>query len=110
LTQIVRDIAWYHLALVAFVGLTARLLIVGTRWTLRRVAEWAPPRLRLSILRSIPVARVVIVIVAVAVAVPILIEPTFANLVALAGSVAIALAFTLKDYASSLAGGLTAIF
>ncbi|HEX9484415.1 MAG TPA: mechanosensitive ion channel domain-containing protein [Gemmatimonadaceae bacterium] len=108
-SQLLQDVAWYHLALVALVVVAARFLVTGVRWTLRHVAEWAPPRLRLSILRIIPVARIVIGAAAVMISVPILIEPTFANVVALAGSLAFALAFTLKDYASSLAGGLTTI-
>jgi len=46
---------------------------------LRRVAEWAPLRLRLPILRMIPLLRLVVGIGALVVIVPILVEPTFQN-------------------------------
>ena len=47
--------------------------------------------------------------VAIRVIVPILIEPTFPNVVAIVASMSLALAFVLKDYASSLAAGVVTI-
>jgi len=46
---------------------------------------------------------------AVAIIVPILVEPTFQNVVALVASLDLALAFALKDYGSSLVAGLVAV-
>jgi small conductance mechanosensitive channel len=60
-------------------------------------------------MRTIPVFRIIIGLGAVILAVPIVVEPTLGNVIALAGAIGLAVAFTLKDYASSLAGGLTAI-
>ena len=46
---------------------------------------------------------------AIVVAVPILVEPTFRNVVALVAAVGLALAFALKDYVSSLVAGLATV-
>ena len=54
-------------------------------------------------LRAIPVIRLLVGIGAVMVIVPILVEPTFRNIVTLVASVGLAVAFTLKEYGSSLA-------
>ena len=48
-------------------------------------------------------------IAAIAIIIPVLVEPTFDDVVALIATVAIALAFALKDYVSSLAAGIVAI-
>jgi small conductance mechanosensitive channel len=106
---LVDKVTWYHVALVAALAVAARASVVAVRWALQGIAERASPRHRLTILRMIPVIRIAIGVGAVMVAVPILLEPTIANVIALVGSVTFALAFTLKDYASSLAGGLTTI-
>jgi small conductance mechanosensitive channel len=60
-------------------------------------------------LRTPPIARLLIDIVAIAIIVPILIEPTFQYVVALLATVALALAFALKDYLSSLVAGLVTV-
>src|SRR5258707_856290 len=95
--------------LVAAAVVLAWLVASAIRWVLRRVAEWAPLRLRLPILRMIPLLRLVVGIGALVVIVPILIEPTFQNVVAIVASVGLALAFVLKDYASSFAAGVVTI-
>src|SRR5258708_20500744 len=106
---ILRNLESSDLALVAGAVVLAWLLASAIRWVLRRVAEWAPLRLRLPILRMIPLLRLVVGIVALVVIVPILVEPTFQNVVAIVASVGLALAFVLKDYASSLAAALVPI-
>jgi small conductance mechanosensitive channel len=63
----------------------------------------------LVILRTAPLARLAIGIAGIAIIVPILIEPTFENVVALVAAISLALAFALKDYASCLAAGIVTI-
>ena len=104
-----RKLTWEHVLLVLAVLLVARLLSFVVRWVLRHAAEKASPHLRLSILRAIPITRLLIGIGAVVVAVPILVEPTFRNVVALLAGVGLALAFALKDYGSSLVAGLATV-
>ena len=104
-----RILTWEHVLLVLAVLLLARLLSFVVRWVLRHAAEKAPPRLRLSILRMMPIGRLLIGIGAVVVVVPILVEPTFRNVVALVTSVGLVLALALKDYGSSLVAGLATV-
>ena len=106
---LVRKIFWHDVLLIAAVFLLARLISVVIRWGILRCSERASPHLRLSILRVLPIIRLLVGIGAVVVIVPILVEPTFQNIVALLASVGLALAFTFKDYGSSLAAGLATI-
>lgn len=53
-------LTWQHVLLVLAVFLSARLLSFVVRWVLRHAAEKAPPRLRPSILRVVPIARLLI--------------------------------------------------
>ena len=89
--------------------LAAWLLVAFVRWALRHAAEKAPAHMRLLILRSVPIARLVIYSAAGIVTVTILIEPTFGNVVALIASVSLALAFALKDYVSCVVAGITVV-
>ena len=102
-------LTWEHvlLALAALVvaGLVASLL----RGLLRGVAERASPRLRLPILRTIPMVRLLVGAAALIVVVPIFLEPTVGNAIAVAASVGLALAFAFKDYGSSLVAGLVTV-
>jgi small conductance mechanosensitive channel len=109
MSQILRELSWQHLLLVLAVVIAARILVSTARLALSRAAERVPARFRLTVLKAIPVSRIGIWSVAIAFAGSIVVEPTLGNIVALAGSIGLALAFTLKDYASSLAGGLAAI-
>ena len=97
------------LMLVVAVLVLAWALAAAVRWILRQAAERVRPRLRLSILRVVPVARLFIGVGAVVVIAPIRVEPSFQNVVALLASVGLAIAFVLKDYASSLVAGLVTV-
>ena len=97
------------LVLVVAALVSAWILAATVRWVLRYAAERVRPRLRLSILRMIPLARLSISIGALVLIVPILVEPSFQNVVALLASVGLAIAFVLKDYASSLVAGLVTV-
>jgi len=56
-----------------------------------------------------PIARLLIGIAGITIVIPVLIEPTFEDIVALLATVALALAFALKDYMSCLAAGVVTI-
>ena len=99
----------WDLLLVLTILLAAHALILATRWTIRRAAEQAAPRWRLTIFRVIPILRLVIWAGAIAIIVPILVEPTFRNIVAVVASLGLALAFALKDYGSSLIAGVVTV-
>ncbi len=98
-----------HAALIVAVVVGCSLLIQLVRWVARRAAESAPSHHRLLILRTTPVARLLIGMAGLAVIIPLLVEPTFEDIVALLAAVGLALAFALKDYVSCLIAGLVTI-
>src|SRR5258708_32131409 len=79
---ILRSLESNEFVLVVGVVVLAWLLASVVRWVLSRVAERAPLRLRLPILRLVPLLRLGVAIAALAVIVPILIQPTFPNILA----------------------------
>ena len=107
--KILRNLDSYDVALVAGVLIIGGLLASAVRWVLRGSAERAPARLRLQILRFIPILRLCIGVGAFVIVVPILVEPSLRNVVTIVASVGLALAYVLKDYASSLVAGLVTI-
>ena len=108
--SIIRKLLWQDVLLVVGVIVLARLLSFLVQRLILRFAEQVPSRWRLSVLRTLPILRLLIGIEAVIITVPILVEPTFRNLITLAASVGVALAFTLKDFGSSLVAGIIAVF
>src|SRR5260221_12293473 len=90
---ILRNLESNDLLLVAGAVVLAWLLASTVRSLLRPVAERPPLRLRLPILRVIPLLRLRVGIAALAVTPPIVVEPTFPNLVATVARVCLALAF-----------------
>jgi len=104
-----RELTWGHILLVAVVLIICRLLILAVRRIVRSSAERAPPRRRLLIWRMAPLLRLLIWLGGIAVIVPILVEPTFEDIVALVATIGLALAFALKDYASCLIAGIVTI-
>ncbi len=106
---ILRDLTWGQVFLVFAVVAGCSLLVMTVRLIVRRVAEGAPSHRRLLILRLAPLARLLIWTAGVVVVVPLLIEPTFEEVVALIATVSLALAFALKDYVSSVIAGIGTI-
>jgi small conductance mechanosensitive channel len=104
-----RALTWGHVALVVAVFVGCGLLVQLVRWVARRAAESAPSRHRLLILRTTPVARLLIGLTGLVIIVPLLVEPTFEDIVALLATIGLALAFALKDYVSCLIAGLVTI-
>ena len=107
--QQLEKLAWRDVLLVLGVIILARLLIVWVQRQLRRAAEKAEPSQRLRILRFVPIARLLVRVAAVAVIVPLLVQPTFQNILVLGASFALALAYLLKDYGSSFVAGLVTV-
>ncbi len=56
-----------------------------------------------------PIARLLIRAAAIVVIVPLLVEPTFRNILALGVGLSLMLAYTLKDYGSSFMAGLVTV-
>jgi len=66
-------------------------------------------RRRHWLLTMVPLLRLVVIVGAFLWIVPIVIEPSLQNMVAVLGSLGLALGFALKDYASSLVAGIVAV-
>ncbi len=104
--SIVEKLLWQDVLIVLAVLILARLLVLVVRWALQQIAERVPPRLRLTILRLSPISRLLIDFGAIVVIVPILVVPTFQNVVLLITGIGLGLAFLLKDYGSCVVAGL----
>src|SRR5580698_3773028 len=100
-----RPMTWAHAGMVVAVVVGCVLLVQAVRWLVGRTAESGPSHRRLLILRAAPIARLLIGLGGLAIIIPILVEPTFEDVVALLATISLALAFALKDYVSSLAAG-----
>jgi hypothetical protein len=85
------------LELVAIIA-GAVLLIVAVQRLLPWLAGHLHGRKRLNLLAVMPLARLLVIIMAVGLSVPLLIEPSMQNMVALLGTVGLALGFALKAY------------
>ena len=106
---ILRKLSLQDMLLVLGIFILARFLMLATRRLAVYLAQKTSSRLRLSILRVVPLIRLLIGIASITVIVPILVEPTFRNIVALVASAGLALGFALKDYGSSVIAGLAAV-
>ena len=104
-----QPLTWDHVIVVSAIFASARLLGALIRRLFGQLAEKGPPRLRMTLLRSSPILRLLIGVAAVVLVVPILVEPTLQNVLTLIASVSLAIAFALKDYASSLVAGVAAV-
>ena len=62
---ILRKLSWEDVLLILGVLVLARLVVAIIRWAIRHLAEKAPARLRLFILRLLPISRLLIKIGAV---------------------------------------------
>jgi len=98
-----------------FVGI-AEIFVVSwvLIWLVRNLLPWlanrVPGRLRVYLLPSVPVIRLLILIGAIVIIVPMVIKTSLQNLVAILGLTAVALGFAFKDYISSLLAGIVAVY
>jgi len=109
-TSMLRDIGLQSVLMIALIVAAAVGLTLLIQRFIPRLAEQLPGRYRLSALATVPLLRLVILVVAISLIVPIVIEPTFGNLVAFLGAAGLALGFALKDYASSLLAGIVVVY
>ncbi|MDP5291124.1 mechanosensitive ion channel [Oceanimonas sp. CHS3-5] len=83
-------------------------------WLVQFALPWLANRLhgrrRHWVLALIPTLRILVVLVAIGWVVSLLIEPSLRNMVAILGTVGLALGFALKDYVSSLFAGVVAAY
>lgn len=92
------------------VAVAAGITLLITDRLILWVSERVPRQYRLSVKHSLPFWRASIVVVAAAIIANLLLNLTPSNLFAIAGILTFALGFAFKDYASSIAAGLIALF
>ena len=107
--KLLNRLEWSGLLFIAGLLVAARVLTSVSGWLITRIAERAPVGWRLTVLRFRPIVRLLIVACVVLIIIPVLVPPTFENVVALLATFALALAFALKDYGSSLVAGLVTV-
>ncbi|MBN2871391.1 MAG: mechanosensitive ion channel [Halothiobacillaceae bacterium] len=108
-TKIFRDIDLLTVVEIAVILLVTVALIIAMQRGLNWIGQRLYGQRRLTLLALVPLLRLLIGITAVILIVPLVIEPSLQNMVAVLGTVGIALGFALKDYASSLLAGVVAI-
>lgn len=106
----IKDFQQINFIRIIFIIAAAWLLIRLTEWLAFYLAKRLGGRFRLYLLPSVPVLRLFILILAVYFIVPLVVEPTFQNLVAILGATALAVGFAVKDYVSSLIAGIVVIY
>jgi len=98
-----------------FVGI-AEIFVVSwvLIWLVKHFLPWLgnrlPGRLRVYLLPSVGVIRLLILIVAIALIVPMVITTSVQNVLAVLGFAAVALGFAFKEYISSLLAGIVAVY
>ncbi|NEO26279.1 MAG: mechanosensitive ion channel family protein [Kamptonema sp. SIO4C4] len=85
-------------------------VLYSIQWLTHWVSERVPRRFRLLIKQSLPFWKGLILVVTLAYVVQLFFNLSQANLLALTGTIAVALGFAFKDYVSSIIAGLVALF
>lgn len=95
-------------------ALVVILVAVGVILLVQRLLPRLAGRLsgkpRLYLLAMVPLLRLLIIVATIIVVVPILVEPSFKNMVAIFGALGLVLGFAFKDYASSLIAGVVTLY
>ena len=110
INKLLRDFKDINIAEVLFIITMALLLTKAVDILFPWLAERLTGRLRLYILPTASVLRLVILFLAVATILPMIINFNLQNSLAIIGAAGLALGFAVKDYASSIVGGIVAMF
>ncbi|CAN0590801.1 unnamed protein product, partial [Ectocarpus sp. 12 AP-2014] len=93
-----------------FLVVLASAVIMVVQNLVPRVAHQLGGKARLYLLASVPLVRLLVIIVTIVLVVPVLVEPSFENMIAIFGALALALGFAFKDYANSLIAGIVTLY
>jgi len=110
LQQLLRDVQDIDFVQIFIIIVVAWLLAKGVELFLPWLAERVPGRLRLYILPSVPVVRLLILLIAIAKILPLVVNLTFHNSLAILGASGLAVGFALKDYMSGIVAGIVALY
>ncbi len=97
-----------------FYGLVAMAIAYGVmsgiQWVTTWISERVPRRFRLLIKQSLPFWKGLILLITIGYLLTLFLNLSEINLFALTGTIAVALGFAFKDYASSIIAGIVALF
>ncbi|MBX2861918.1 MAG: mechanosensitive ion channel family protein [Leptolyngbyaceae cyanobacterium MAG.088] len=85
-------------------------LLFLIRISTNALSEQVPRRFRLIIKQSVPFLKGIVLIFTIGYVLPLFLNLTGSNLIALTGTIAVALGFAFKDYASSIIAGVVNLF
>lgn len=109
-TKIFNEFSEINFPEIALVIVVAWLIIAASKRVLPFVAERGPSQIRLYLLGSVPIVRLVVLVGAILWIIPILFNITFQNFLVIAGAASVAIGFAFKDYVSSIIAGIVAVF
>jgi len=87
----------------------AIFIIAAVQRGLRWISDHMHGQKKLTLLALVPFVRLFIILGSFIFIIPLIIEPSFQNMVAFLGTAGLAIGFALKDYASSLIAGIVAV-
>lgn len=100
---------WATFVEIVTILVVAGVVIAGLQRTLPWIGNRLHGKRRLHLLALVPVIRLLTIVSTFLLIVPLLINPSLQNMVALLGTIGVALGFALKDYASSLIAGVVVV-
>jgi small-conductance mechanosensitive channel len=109
-SEIISEITFWKIAQAAIIVAIA----YGSLWAIDRLINWLSEevalKFRLSVKQSLPFWRAFVLGLAGVMLINLFLNLSPRNVVAITGTVAVALGFAFKDYASSLIAGIIALF
>ena len=109
LSEILLPLGSSDLIYLVMIVFLAVVVIALVQYVLGWLADRFTGKVRLMLLASVPVIRLMIVVWALVLIVPRLVEPSLQNMTVLLGTVGLMIGFALKDYVSSLIAGVVAV-
>ena len=108
--QLFRDLSQIDFFGILFILVIGWLLTTMAEKLIPRIANRLPGRLRLVVLPSVPVIRLVVLVMTIGLVIPRVINPTVESLFAILGATGLAIGFAFKDYITSLLAGIVTIY
>ena len=108
--SVFRDAGDINLIRIATILLGAWLILLIDQRLLPIFARQLPGRLRVHVFALIPTIRLVVLVGAIVLILRRIIEPSAENMVAVFGLLGVGLGFALKEYATSLLAGTSALY
>lgn len=105
-----RDMGEIDFVQIAVIVLSAWVLLLIDQRLLPLLARRLPGRLRVHVFAAIPIVRLIVIVATGILVVRMVIEPTAENTIAIFGLLGVGIGFALKEYATSLLAGTTALY